>query len=100
MAINHWRTLWTHAPRFGIYTFNWNIINKRSYITIEACEAQLNVENPTKFVGGARPVLAGSIAPQNGFVQFTMWWTLIDVSYLNIWVDITVFDPNDPQGMG
>jgi hypothetical protein len=42
-------------------------------------------------------MIAANIAPQDGFVAFTLHW-LGDFPYLDVWTDITVFDPSDPQG--
>ena len=86
-----YRHLWTHADRFGIFTVNWDIIKHDSYVNITASEARLGSYVPDRFIGGARPVFVGSIAPQDGYVQFSMWWGLMDISYLNIWTDIIVF---------
>lgn len=84
------RFLWDRAPRFGIYHVDWPAIRHDSFVIITGCEAALVANPPGRFIGGAKPVLVGSIAPQNGFVEFTMWWTLIDVAYLNIWTDVIV----------
>jgi len=85
------RFLWNNAPRFGIYRVNWNIIRQDTFVTVTAAEARLGPAVPDRFIGGARPVLVGSVAPQNGFVEFSMWWGLMDISYLNIWTDVLVF---------
>lgn len=58
---------------------------------VSACEAKLGSYVPDRFIGGALPLVAGSVAPQDGYVQFTVWWTLIDVGYLNFWTDVIVF---------
>lgn len=84
------RFLWTRAPRFGIFRVNWDIVRHDSYVVITACEAKLDVSVPGRFIGGARPVFVGSISPQYQYVEFSMWWGLIDASYLNIWTDVVV----------
>jgi hypothetical protein len=97
MAIMHWRHLWRSAPRLSVYTFGWDIIQHGSYVLITAAEADLTAQVPARFIGDAKPIVVGNIAPQDGQVQFTMWW-MGDFPYLNIWTDITIFDPTDPQG--
>jgi hypothetical protein len=97
MPPQHWRHLWRNTPRLGNYTFWWDIISHDSYVVITAAEADLTAATPGRFIGNARPVIAGSIAPQDGFVLFTLWW-YGDFPYLNIWTDITVFDRDDPSG--
>jgi hypothetical protein len=98
MAIQHWTHLWRDAPRLAPYTFWWPIIRHDSHVVITAAEADLQAQVPGRFIGDAKPVIAGSIAPQDGYVLFTLWWDG-DFPYLIIWTDITVFDPGDPSGL-
>src|ERR1700722_5770201 len=97
MPPQHWRHLWLNVPRLADYTFWWPIIQQDSYIMIAAAEADLTAQTPGRFIGDARPIVTGSIAPQAGYVLFPLWW-YGDFPYLNIWTDITVFDPSDPSG--
>jgi hypothetical protein len=97
MAIQHWRHLWRGAPRLAPYTFSWPIIRNNSFVVITAAEARLSATVPDRFIGDAKPIVVGNIAAHDGFVEFTLWW-YGDYPYLNIWTDITVFDPNDPSG--
>jgi hypothetical protein len=92
----HWRHLWMNAPRLANYTAWWPAISHDSSVVITAAEADLSAQVPGRFIGDARPIVVGSIAPQDGYVWFTMWWWG-DFPYLNIWTDITVFDPGDPS---
>src|SRR5262245_9006715 len=93
----HWRHLWLNAPGLADYTFWWPAITHESYVVITAAEANRTASVPGRFIGAARPIIAGSIAPQDGYVWFTLWW-YGNFPYLNIWTDITVFDPSDPHG--
>jgi hypothetical protein len=86
------RFFWRQAPRFGIYRVNWDILRPTSFVTISASEARADGEQPGRFIGGARPVITGSIAAHQGFLEFSMWWTLVDVGYLDIWADVTVIE--------
>ncbi len=97
MPPQHWRHLWLNVPparRLHLLVANHS---ERSYIVITAAEADLTAQSPGRFIGEARPIVAGSIAPQAGYVWFTLWW-YGDFPYLSIWTDITVFDPSDPSG--
>lgn len=98
MAIQHWRHLWANAPRLASYTFWWPIIRKDSYVVVTAAEARISGDPPERFIGDAKPIVTGNVAAQEGYVEFTLWWQG-DFPYLNIWTDITVFDPSDPSGM-
>lgn len=93
----HYRHLWQSGPRGGNYTFWWPIIKRDSYVLVTAAEARLGPTIPDRFKGDAWPVVAGCIAPQDGYVLFTLWW-MGDFPYLNTWTDITVFDAGDPSG--
>lgn len=98
MAIQHWRYLWTQAPRGGVYNFGpWSAIRHDSYVIITAAEARVSPLVPDRFIGAAKPIIVGNIAPYDGGVNFTLWW-YGDFPYLNIWTDFTVFDSGDPSG--
>ncbi|QFQ28708.1 hypothetical protein [Bacillus thuringiensis] len=97
MTIVHWRHLWNQAPRLVEYTFNWSVIRHDSYVLITAAEARTSAVIPDRFIGAAKPIVVGNIAPFDGGVKFTLWW-YGDFPYLNIWTDFTIFDPNDPSG--
>ena len=45
-------------------SFWWPAITHESYVVITAAEANLTAAVPGRFIGDARPVIAGSIAPQ------------------------------------
>lgn len=104
MSILHWRILWQHAARHGLYTAFSPAIRSDSYVVITVAEAALPdtplfVMPVDRFIGDARHMQATNIAPFTGGVKFSVHWdTLIpsgDFPYLNIWTDITVFDPAD-----
>ncbi len=97
MIIQHWRHLWTSAPRLAHYRFFWDIIQNDSFLVITAAEAATGAQVPTRFIGDAKPIVVGNIAAHDGFVEFTLWWWG-DFPYLEIWTDITVFDQSDPSG--
>jgi len=97
MAIQHWRHLWVNAPRLARYTFWWPIIRNDSFVVVTAAEGEISATVPDRFMGDARPMVVGNIAAHDGFVEFTLWW-YGPFPYLNIWTDITVFDPTDPSG--
>ena len=97
MIIQHWRHLWTSAPRLARYRFFWDIIQNDSFLVITAAEAAIGAQVPTRFIGDAKPIVVGNIAAHDGFVEFTLWWWG-DFPYLEIWTDITVFDQSDPSG--
>ena len=97
MAIEHWRHLWIRAPRLARYTFSWDIIRRNSFVVVTAAEGRISAQSPERFMGAAKPIIVGNIAAQDGFVEFTLHW-VGDFPYLDIWTDITVFDPNDPSG--
>ena len=100
MAAQHVRHLWIRAAHRGIYRINWEIVRHDSFLVITAAEARLGRLMPDRFIGDARPIMVGSIAPQDGFVEFSMFWPqgpgFGSFPYLNIWTDTTVFDPSDP----
>jgi hypothetical protein len=66
-------------------------------VLITAAEARTSAVIPDRFIGAAKPIVVGNIAPFDGGVKFTLWWNG-DFPYLNIWTDFTIFDPNDPSG--
>jgi hypothetical protein len=93
----HWRHLWAGLARGGTNTFWWPAIHHDSYVVITAAEARTSPLVPDRFVGAAVDMRVTNTAPQDGFVAFQVWW-YGDFPYLNIWTDITVFDPADPHG--
>jgi hypothetical protein len=98
MSAQHWRHLWLGADRLARYTFWWPIIGNRSFVLVTAAQARLSATVPDRFMGDAKPIVAGNIAAHDGFVEFTLWW-YGDFPSLNLWTDITVFDPSDPSGV-
>ncbi len=93
MAILHWRHLWRNTGN-GTFTIFWPDIKHDSYVLVTAAEARVSELVPDRFVGEA-DIEVTNIVPQDGLLQFVMGWKL-RVYSLNIWTDITVFDPNDP----
>jgi hypothetical protein len=77
---------------------HWRIITRHSYVVVTAAEAKISANPPERFIGDAKPIVVGNVTPQSGAVQFTLWW-YGDFPYLDIWTDVTVFDPNDPSIM-
>jgi len=55
----------------------------------------------SRFIGSARHMQAANISPFQGGVRFTVYWAGIQpgeegsFAFLNVWTDITVFDPTD-----
>jgi hypothetical protein len=97
MAAVHWRHLWTGFARAAPSTFWWGAIRHDSYVVITAAEARTSSVVPDRFIGEAVDMRVTNIAPQDGVVSFQVWWDGA-FPYLNIWTDITVFDPGDPHG--
>ena len=95
MAIIHWRHLW-HGAQAGYFTFNWDAIRHDSYVAVTVAEGRTSSLVPDRFIGDAWPEVF-SIAPFDGGVTFLILWQNAWPS-LDIWTDITVFDPTDPQG--
>jgi hypothetical protein len=95
VAIQHWRHLWRNAGA-GLFTFGWDAIRHDSYVLVTAAEGSISDVVPSRFVGDAW-FEVDSIAPFDGGVSFMVLW---QVAYprLNVWTDITIFDPNDPHG--
>jgi hypothetical protein len=56
----------------------------------------LSARVPDRFIGDAF-VFVGNIAAHDGYVEFTLW-SAGQFFELNVWTDITVFDPDDPSG--
>lgn len=98
MAIQHRRHLWRSAPRLSTFTFRWSAIQHDSFVLVTAAEARFTGLVPDRFIGAAKPIVAGNIAPFDGGVQFTLWW-YGDFPHLNIWTDITLFDRSDPSAI-
>lgn len=95
MAAQHWRHLWPNA-NWGMYTFFWDAIHHDSFVVITAAEGRTSDLVPDRFIGDAW-VDVQSIAPFDGGVRWMMFWQT-GYPNLNIWTDITVFDPQDPSG--
>jgi hypothetical protein len=93
MAIQHWRHLWRDAGA-GYFTFNWPAIRHDSYVLVTAAEGRISDLIPDRFIGDAWPEVF-SIAPFDGGVTFMILWQVAWPT-LNIWTDITIFDPSDP----
>jgi hypothetical protein len=95
MAIVHWRHLWQNVGP-GTFNFNWDAIQHDSYVAVTVAEARTSPLVPDRFIGDAWPYVL-SIAPHDGGVTFMVLWQSAFPT-LNIWTDITVFDPTDPSG--
>jgi hypothetical protein len=95
MAILHWRHLW-RGTGAGYYTFNWPAIQHDSYVAVTVAEGRISDLVPDRFIGDAWPQVL-SVAPFDGGVTFLILWQTAWPT-LDIWTDITVFDPNDPSG--
>jgi hypothetical protein len=95
MAIVHWRHLWQNAS-WGEFNFQWDAIQHDSFVAITVAEAHTSALVPDRFIGDAWPYVL-SIAPHDGGVTFMILWQTAFPT-LNIWTDITVFDPTDPSG--
>ncbi len=96
----HFRHLWRNAPQNATFNFNAPAINRRSVVVITAAEARLlgrpGFTGPDRFIGAAVRMHVTNIAPHDnvGGVTFMIFW---DGNFpnLNVWTDITVFDPAD-----
>jgi hypothetical protein len=95
MAILHWRHLWRGAGA-GYYTFSWPAIQHDSFVTVSVSEGHISDLVPDRFIGDAWPQVL-SVAPFDGGVTFLILWQTAWPT-LDIWTDITVFDPSDPAG--
>ena len=95
MAIVHFRHLWQGANP-GYYTVNWDAIRHDSYVLVTAAEGRTSDLVPDRFIGDAW-IQVWSIAPFDGGVRFFLDWQ-VAFKNLNIWTDITIFDPGDPSG--
>jgi hypothetical protein len=78
------------------YNLNWRAISHDSFVVVTASEGQepITTTAPQRFVGAANFVVS-DIAPRDGGLNF-----VIDINWpdpLNVWVDVTVFDRNDPS---
>ncbi len=62
MAAQHWRHLWNPAARLDHFTFWWPIIKNDSFVLITAAEARISAHVPDRFMGDAKPIVAGNIA--------------------------------------
>ena len=59
-------------------------------------EGRISGMVPDRFIGDAWPQVL-SVAPHDGGVTFLILWQTAWPT-LDIWTDITVFDPQDPAG--
>lgn len=94
MATQHYRHLWSQVYG-GDFTFWWGAIQHDSYVVITVSQATTGPQVPARFIGAAKMAVK-SIAPQDNYV-----WFNVDTNWANpldIWTDITVFDPTDPSG--
>ena len=110
---SHFRHFWG-PQKTGRFTFGWDAIRHDSYVVVTASEGLPPLENvlsdpgdPQRFVGSAH-FQVSSVAPFDGGVSFWViigdaqavltgyfnWW----IDPLNLWTDITVFNPGDPAG--
>jgi hypothetical protein len=93
----------------GRFNFNWDIIKHDSIVVITASEGPgYDVQPaPQKFVGDAVCAVA-SVAPHDGGVTFAVLIVFDPgrpgdrvaafVHPINLWTDITVFDPSEFEG--
>jgi hypothetical protein len=110
----HWRHFWG-PQKTGKFNFQWDAIRHDSFVVITASEGEPRQEgvfvdpsSPRRFVGSAH-FQVSSVAPHDGGVTFWViigdpkatfspaffnWW----VDPLNLWTDITVFEPGEPSG--
>jgi hypothetical protein len=95
MAALHWRHLWK-AVNPGLFTFSWPDVRHDSFVVVTAAEARVGRQVPDRFIGDAWMEVL-SVAPFDGGVQFMVLWQ-VGYSDLDIWTDITIFDPQDPSG--
>src|SRR2546430_17416335 len=102
----HGRVLWRHLGAHSICTVHWSIINVKSYVVVTVAEAHVPTEPGftmpvSRVIGAARHMVAANISPFPGGVRFGVHWAGLgpgDIGafpFLNIWTDITVFDPKD-----
>jgi hypothetical protein len=95
MAPVHWRHLWTGANS-GYYTFWWPAIRHDSFVVVTAAEGRTSDLVPDRFVGAAW-IEVYSVAPFDGGVAFVLLWAAAYPN-LDVWTDITIFDPSDASG--
>jgi|GEM_PF-1901750 hypothetical protein len=109
----HFRHFWG-PQKTARFNFQWDAIRHDSFVVITASEGSPRQEGlffdpsaPERFVGSAH-FQVSSVAPHDGGVTFWViigdakallsgffnWW----VDPLNLWTDITVFDPGEPSG--
>jgi hypothetical protein len=102
MAIQHYRHLWRGVTE-GFFTFWWRAIRHDSYVVVTVAEARVSALVPDRFIEQHTWPQVVSVAPMDGRLQFTVLYTGLGLSFgsissLDLWTDITVFDPNDPSG--
>ncbi len=109
---SHVRHFWGRQ-KTAQFNYNWGAIRHDSFVVITASEGNppdgkiFDPTRPVRFVGSAH-FQVSSVAPHDGGVTFWViigdakaitsgnffnWW----IDPLNLWTDITVFDPGDPQ---
>jgi len=94
MAIQHRRHLWK-GVNWGQFTFFWPDIKHDSFVVVTAAEGRASALVPDRFIGEAW-IEVLSIAPFDGGVSFMLLWQ-VGYEHLDIWTDITLFDPRDPS---
>jgi hypothetical protein len=102
----HGRVLWRNIANHAECLVQWSVVTKRSYVVVTAAEAAVPEEPALvmpvdRFIGEARQMIATNIAPFDGGVRFCVqWWAHSGEGglfpNLDVWTDITVFDPADP----
>ena len=95
MPALHWRHLWRGANP-GFFTFSWPDVHHDSFVVITAAEGRTSDLVPDRFIGDAW-IEVDSVAPFDGGVNFMLLWQA-SFSGLDVWTDITIFDPQDPSG--
>jgi len=104
MSAQHYRYLYTNVP-LGRFHFGWDAIRHDSFVYISACQERSSSPDPRpqRWLGDS-VIHVASINPQDGGVEFVLAWAAyggfgVTITYpINVWVDITVFDPKDPWG--
>jgi hypothetical protein len=93
MAASHYRHLW-QGINPGYFKVNWSAIRHDSVVLVTAAEGRTSDLVPDRFIGAAW-IEVWSIAPFDGGVNFFLNWQSA-FKNLNVWTDVTVFDPGDP----
>jgi hypothetical protein len=95
MAAVHWRHLWKGVGG-GTFNFTWPAIRHDSFVVVTVAEGRVSDLVPDRFIGDAW-MYVRNVAPYDGGVGFVILWQPAFPT-LDIWTDITVFDPQDPSG--